>query len=65
MPEMSFKPDLPEDLYDEINWFKEEYGVSKTHMVIRALDIYMDIAKGKARLVYVDERDKKEVLKHA
>lgn len=61
--EMSFRPNLPQDLFERINRYKEKTGVTKTHMVTEALEKYLDIAEGKAHIVYGGSQN--EETKHA
>lgn len=52
--EIFFKPEITEELAERIEKHKQSHGVTKVHMVRRALEMYMDVIEGKAQIVYTD-----------
>jgi len=51
MPEMSLRPDLSDETFRRLNTFKKREGVTKTHFVREAIELYLDVMEGKVQVV--------------
>lgn len=55
MPQMSFKLNLTEEIYDRINRYSKETGVKKVFFVTKAIETYLDIVAGRVSLKYRED----------
>lgn len=58
--EISLRPDFPDDLAERINRLKQTEGITKTHMAVKAFEMYIDVKEGRSKLIPVNESNKPE-----